>query len=265
MAAYRGVFRGKPQKWPARYCLKRFRPERQLPRLDALCVVVSSLLDGSGFLRPEGHKRRRKAARYRALYGRVQSGEREVVRSTCTSYIHGPCAFAVASSSAVNPLSAARKLSIAGAPILGTAAAAPVFVEVLRTAFERGFFENRHCLLLHSSRFFVSPMSYGLATRCWATIRHRHGRLAECCRKARRSRRRTSSHGDDALGDFRAVWRRQASFLRRPPTRPSARAAAMPAEVRSRIAMARSKTPANEPIICIIMRPAGVVRCRSPR
>jgi len=47
------------------------------------------------------------------------------------------------------------------------------------------------------------------------------------------------------------------SFLRRPPTRPSARAAARPADVRSRI-MARSNS-ANEPTICIIMRPAGVV------
>jgi hypothetical protein len=39
--------------------------------------------------------------------------------------------------------------------------------------------------------------------------------------------------------------------------RPSARAAAVPAEVRSRI-VARLNS-ANEPIICIIMRPAGVV------
>ena len=37
------------------------------------------------------------------------------------------------------PLSAARKLSIAR--LSGTAATVPVFVEVLRAAFERGFFE----------------------------------------------------------------------------------------------------------------------------
>ena len=56
-----------------------------------------------------------------------------------------------------------------------------------------------------------------------------------------------------------AISRRLAasSFLRRPPMRPSARAAARPAEVRSRI-MARSNS-AKEPTICIIMRPAGVV------
>src|SRR5690242_9308592 len=56
-----------------------------------------------------------------------------------------------------------------------------------------------------------------------------------------------------------AISRRLAtsSFLRRPPMRPSARAAARPAEVRSRI-MARSNS-AKAPTICIIIRPAGVV------
>src|SRR5690349_17736450 len=47
------------------------------------------------------------------------------------------------------------------------------------------------------------------------------------------------------------------SVLRRPPTRPSARAAARPAEVRSRI-MARSNS-AKAATICIIIRPADVV------
>src|SRR6202040_2825680 len=42
-------------------------PEHQLSRLDALRVIVSSLLDRSGFLGKEGHKRRRKAARCRVL------------------------------------------------------------------------------------------------------------------------------------------------------------------------------------------------------
>jgi hypothetical protein len=56
-----------------------------------------------------------------------------------------------------------------------------------------------------------------------------------------------------------AISRRFAgsSFFRRPPTRPSARAAARPAEVRSRI-MARSNS-AKAPTICIIIRPASVV------
>src|SRR5271154_202375 len=63
--------------------------------------------------------------------------EREVVRSHA-SYITS-CAFAVASSPRC-PLSTARKLSIAR--LSGTAAAVPVFVEVLRVAFERGFFET---------------------------------------------------------------------------------------------------------------------------
>jgi len=56
-----------------------------------------------------------------------------------------------------------------------------------------------------------------------------------------------------------AISRRLAasSFFRRPPTRPSARAAARPAEVRSRI-IARSNS-ANDATICIIMRPAGEV------
>ena len=88
------------------------------------------------------------------------------------SYITS-CAFAVASSPRC-PLSAARKLSIAR--LSGTAAAAPVFVEVLRTAFERGFFETG--IACSSTRpDFVSPMSYGLATRCWATIRDTVGWL----------------------------------------------------------------------------------------
>ena len=47
------------------------------------------------------------------------------------------------------------------------------------------------------------------------------------------------------------------SLRRRPPTLPSARAAAKPAEVRSRI-IARSNS-AKAPTICIIMRPADVV------
>src|SRR3954465_6005614 len=56
-----------------------------------------------------------------------------------------------------------------------------------------------------------------------------------------------------------AISRRLAasSVLRRPPMRPSALAAARPAEVRSRI-MARSNS-AKAPTICIIIRPAGVV------
>jgi hypothetical protein len=56
-----------------------------------------------------------------------------------------------------------------------------------------------------------------------------------------------------------AISRRlvSSSFLRRPPMRPSARAAARPAEVRSRI-MARSNS-AKAPTIYIIIRPAGVV------
>ena len=56
-----------------------------------------------------------------------------------------------------------------------------------------------------------------------------------------------------------AISRRlvSSSFLRRPPTRPSALAAASPADVRSRI-MARSNS-AKAPTICIIIRPAGVV------
>jgi hypothetical protein len=56
-----------------------------------------------------------------------------------------------------------------------------------------------------------------------------------------------------------AIFRRFAasSFLRLPAILPSARAAARPAEVRSRI-MARSNS-ANDPTICIIIRPAGVV------
>ncbi len=47
------------------------------------------------------------------------------------------------------------------------------------------------------------------------------------------------------------------SFLRLPPMRPSARARASPAEVRSWI-MARSNS-AKEPTICAIIRPAGLV------
>ena len=56
-----------------------------------------------------------------------------------------------------------------------------------------------------------------------------------------------------------AISRRLAmsSFLRRLPTRPSARATVRPADVRSRI-MARSNS-AKVPTICIIIRPAGVV------
>jgi hypothetical protein len=42
------------------------------------------------------------------------------------------------------------------------------FVEVLRAAFERGFFDIR---------IFASPQSYGLTIRCWATIRDTVGWL----------------------------------------------------------------------------------------
>src|SRR5271165_3720639 len=57
-----------------------------------------------------------------------------------------------------------------------------------------------------------------------------------------------------ALMTLSAISRRLAasSFLRRPPTRPSARAI-----VRLRI-IARSNS-ANDPTICIVIRPAGVV------
>ena len=85
---------------------------------------------------------------------------------------------------------------------------------------------------------FVSPMSYGLAFRCWATIRDTVGWLM----LYRRHLGPGFAAGDDALGDLAAL---ASSFLRRPPTRPSARAAARPAEVRSRI-MARSNS-AKEP------------------
>jgi hypothetical protein len=64
--------------------------------------------------------------------------------------------------------------------------------------------------------------------------------------------------GDDALSDFAPFG--GVELLASTATRPSARAAAMPAEVRSRI-MARSNS-ADEPIICIIMRPAGWWWCR---
>src|SRR5438477_5431841 len=62
--------------------------------------------------------------------------EWEVVRSQA-SY-NKSCAFAVASSPR-RPAIAARKLSIAR--LSGNAAGALAFVEVLRTAFERRFFE----------------------------------------------------------------------------------------------------------------------------
>ena len=61
--------------------------------------------------------------------------------------------------------------------------------------------------------------------------------------------------GDDAFCDLPPLA--ASSFGRRPPMRPSARASASPADVRSRI-MARSNS-AKLPTICIIMRPAGMV------
>src|ERR1700730_15381433 len=89
--------------------------------------------------------------------------EREVVRSHA-SYITS-CAFAVASSPR-RPAIAARKLSIAR--LSGNAAGALAFVEVLRAAFERGFFDIG---------IFVCPPSYGPTIRCWATIRDTVGWL----------------------------------------------------------------------------------------
>jgi hypothetical protein len=51
----------------------------------------------------------------------------------------------------------------------------PVFVEVLR-AFERGFFETG--IVCSSTRpDLIPPLSYGLTTRCWATIRDTVGWL----------------------------------------------------------------------------------------
>src|ERR1700726_4776884 len=92
--------------------------------------------------------------------------EREVVRSQA-SYITS-CAFASASSLR-RPAIAVRKLSIAR--LSGNAAGPPAFVEVLEAVFERGFFEIGIPLLLYSMAILVSPMSYGAAIRCWATIR----------------------------------------------------------------------------------------------
>src|SRR5260370_38742281 len=74
--------------------------------------------------------------------------EREVVRSHA-SYITS-CAFAVASAPR-RPAIALRKLSIAR--LSGNAAGALAFVEVLKAAFERGFFDIG---------IFASPQSCGL-------------------------------------------------------------------------------------------------------
>jgi hypothetical protein len=73
-------------------------------------------------------------------------------------------------------------------------------------------------------------MSYGLAFRCWATIRDTVGWLMLY-------RRAISAPDLRPVMTLSAISRRLAasSFLRRPPTRPSARAAARPADVRSRI------------------------------
>ena len=43
----------------------------------------------------------------------------------------------------------------------GNAAVAPAFVEVLRAAFERGFFEIGIPCSFHSVPIFVLPLSYG--------------------------------------------------------------------------------------------------------
>ena len=59
-------------------------------------------------------------------------------------------------------------LRIASAGMLVITAGALAFVEVLRAAFERGFFDIG---------IFVSPQSYGLTIRCWATIRDTVGWL----------------------------------------------------------------------------------------
>src|ERR1051326_3569674 len=59
----------------------------------------------------------------------------------------------------------------------------------------------------------------------------------------------------ESLKQFSVAWPNRASFLL--PTRPSARAASRPAEVRSRI-IARSNS-AKASTICIIIRPAEVV------
>ena len=98
--------------------------------------------------------------------------EREVVRSQA-SYITS-CAFAVASSPRC-PAIAARKLSIAR--LSGNAAGALAFVEVLSGGFRARLFRDWHPLLLHSVPIFVSPLSYGLTIRCWATIRDTVGWL----------------------------------------------------------------------------------------
>jgi len=91
--------------------------------------------------------------------------EREVVRSHA-SYITS-CAFAVASSPRC-PAIVAKKLSIAR--LSGKAAGAAAFGEGLATVFERGFFETG--IPSSSTRpDFVSPLSYGPTTRCWATMR----------------------------------------------------------------------------------------------
>ena len=81
----------------------------------------------------------------------------------------------------------------------------------------------------------------------------RDGWLADIV-KSRHVRPRLS-----ASEDASAISRRFASssFFRRPAMRPSALAAARPADVRSRI-IARSNS-AKAPTICIIIRPAGVV------
>jgi hypothetical protein len=43
---------------------------------------------------------------------------------------------------------------------------APAFVEVLRAAFERGFFEIGIPCSFHSVPIFVSPLTYGQSVRC---------------------------------------------------------------------------------------------------
>jgi hypothetical protein len=89
-----------------------------------------------------------------------------VVRSHA-SYITS-CAFAVASSPRC-PAIAARKLSIAR--LSGNAAGALAFVEVLGAAFERRFFEIGIPYSFFRPDFRITPLSYGLILRCWATIR----------------------------------------------------------------------------------------------
>jgi hypothetical protein len=93
-------------------------------------------------------------------------------------------------------------------------------------------------------------MSYWLAFRCWATIRDTVGWLMLY-------RRAISAPDLRPVMTLSAISRRLAasSFLRRPPTRPSARAAARPAEARAAVNELRR-------LLNSILETAGRCDCR---